>query len=273
MNFIARLGFLLWLMPGLSAFAEGVGIAWKPLQKGLDYATLEMVSKPTVGDGKLHVVRIDPKKAQMSFALANQYDKHKRTAADWCRQAKMAVAINAGMFGTDQVNNVGYLRNGKSVYTKRWNGYRSALVFGPEKKDLAPARMIDLDQSGEKEIADKYSGVVQNLRLIKVSGKNVWQKQERKWSEAAIAMDDSGHILFLFSRTPLSVWDFNEYLLKSPLAVARAMHVEGGPEASLSIHAGGIDLDLQGSFESGFWENDDNHSQWPIPNVLGVNRD
>jgi hypothetical protein len=49
-----------------------------------------------------------------------------------------------------------------------------------------------------------------------------------------------------------------------------AMHVEGGPEASLSIHAGGVDLDLNGSYETGFNENEGEKSQWPIPNVLGV---
>jgi hypothetical protein len=50
------------------------------------------------------------------------------------------------------------------------------------------------------------------------------------------------------------------------------MHLEGGPEASLSIHAAGVDLDLSGSFETGFSENDANVRQWPIPNVLGVLR-
>jgi len=47
---------------------------------------------------------------------------------------------------------------------------------------------------------------------------------------------------------------------------------EGGPEASLSIHAGGVDLDLNGSYETGFNENDDEISQWPIPNVFAVAR-
>jgi hypothetical protein len=51
-----------------------------------------------------------------------------------------------------------------------------------------------------------------------------------------------------------------------------AMHVEGGPEASLSIHAGGVNLDLNGSYETDFNENDDERRQWPIPNVLGVQR-
>ena len=51
-----------------------------------------------------------------------------------------------------------------------------------------------------------------------------------------------------------------------------AMHVEGGPEASLLIHTGGVDLDLCGSYETGFKEDDSNARQWAIPNVLGVAR-
>ena len=62
---------------------------------------------------------------------------------------------------------------------------------------------------------------------------------------------------------------FNEKLLSLPLGIVRAMHVEGGPEASLSIHAGGVDLDLCGSYETGFYDHT-NTRLWAIPNVLGV---
>jgi hypothetical protein len=67
--------------------------------------------------------------------------------------------------------------------------------------------------------------------------------------------------------------DFNQLLLRLPLDVQQAMHLEGGPEASLSIHAPGIDLDLSGSYETGFLEDDSNREQWPLPNVIGVARE
>jgi len=57
-----------------------------------------------------------------------------------------------------------------------------------------------------------------------------------------------------------------------PLGIERAMHVEGGPEASLSIHTASLTLDLNGSYETGFREDDQERHQWPIPNVLGVAR-
>jgi hypothetical protein len=117
--------------------------------------------------------------------------------------------------------------------------------------------------------------VVQNLRLIKRvdgKGKNVWPDQPRRWSEAAIAMDDHGRLLLIFSRDPWSMADFNRAVLALPLGVERAMHVEGGPEASLSVRAGETRLDYFGGYETGFMENDDNDRAWPIPNVLGVRR-
>jgi hypothetical protein len=64
--------------------------------------------------------------------------------------------------------------------------------------------------------------------------------------------------------------ELSRRLLALPLGLVRAMHVEGGPEASLSVHGMGIDLSLSGSYETGFNENDQNQLQWPIPNVLGV---
>ena len=53
-------------------------------------------------------------------------------------------------------------------------------------------------------------------------------------------------------RTARVSGELNAMLLALPLGVVAAMHLEGGPEASLSIHAPGIDLDLAGSYETGF---------------------
>ena len=66
--------------------------------------------------------------------------------------------------------------------------------------------------------------------------------------------------------------DFNRLLLALPLDIQQAMHLEGGPEASLSIHVPGLDLDLCGSYETGFLEDESNREQWPLPNVIGVLR-
>lgn len=92
--------------------------------------------------------------------------------------------------------------------------------------------------------------------------------QAKEWSTAAIGLDRQVWVLFLHSRDPWSTHDFIEALRRLPLALSRAMYVEGGPEAQLYVRHGG--RELVGSYESGFHESDDNPAAWPVPNVIGV---
>lgn len=231
-------------------------ISWKPVQPGVEYATID----------SLHVVRVDPRVARLTAGIASE-GHPMQTAAQWCGMAHLSVAINLGMFNADQRTHTGYLRDGKHVNNPAVNDYRSVLAFKP----LQPVRWIDLDGAKLPDVS-AYDVVVQNLRLIAGDRRNVWAPSDRKWSEAALAIDGSGRLLFLFSRVPYTMRDFNELLLRLPLDVRQAMHLEGGPEASLSIHGGGIDVDLCGSYETGFMANDSNRQQWPLPNVLGITR-
>jgi hypothetical protein len=121
-----------------------------------------------------------------------------------------------------------------------------------------------------QSILKDYASAVQNLRLVKRSGLNQWSQQSNKWSEAALGEDSAGRILFIFSRTPFSMHDLNQELLASDIGLLAAQHLEGGPEAQLYVNAGGVEMELYGSFETSFQENDSNRIAWPIPNVLGV---
>jgi hypothetical protein len=259
-----------------AAQAEPGRIPWRALQRGVELAVVELGTQVPYGDNRLVVTRIDPRVARIEVALASARGRRPHTAAEWCGEAHLAVAINAGMFRDDGLSNVGHLVDGDHVNSARWVGpYRSALGLSPREAGLPPAVMVDLDDPGAREQLAHYRTVIQNLRLIRsVGGKGsgVWQEQKRRWSEAAVAVDGKGRVLFLFTRTPYSMAEWGRLVLSLPLDIRRAMHVEGGPEASLSIHAGGVDADYYGSFETEFVENDGNDRSWPIPNVLGVAR-
>jgi len=127
-----------------------------------------------------------------------------------------------GMFRMDHMTNVGYLRNGSNINNKKWTSDKSALAFSAVKEGIPEAVIADLDESGSTDLLDDYKTVVKNLRLIKSPGKGVWQKQDKRWSEAAVAVDDKGRILFLFCRSPLSIYEFNQMVLSLPLGVIRA---------------------------------------------------
>jgi hypothetical protein len=254
-------------MAPLFTLVVAVLAPWRALAPGVDYAEFH---DPVATADTVRVVRVDPAKATLRAATASSRDRRPRTAGAWCDQEHLVAAINLGMYLEDHLSNVGYARAGAHVNQPRFHPqYQSALVFGPKKPGLPPAALLDLDTPGARERLADYDNAVQNLRLIRAPGKSVWSQQQRRWSEAAVAADGAGHILFVFLRAPRSMVDFNRLLLSLPLDVVSAMHVEGGPEASLSIR-GPLHRDDAGSYETGFNENDDQRAQWDIPNVLGV---
>ena len=173
------------------------------LAPGVEYGTTPWIEKAAIGDGLLQVVRIDPKKVELRVGLASREGVKNRTAGEWADGLGLMVAINAGMFETDYRSNVGYLRSGTHLNNASWNKYQSVLAFGP-----GSALMADLDVPDAKKRLAPVQTVIQNLRLIRAGGINVWRPAARKWSEAAVAADEQGRILFLFSRSPLSMKEF-----------------------------------------------------------------
>jgi len=239
--------------------------------KGVEYCLLEIKPEGDRSGGRIHVLRIDPNLAKLKLLLASEHDNISRTAAAWCRDFGLLAAINAGMYGKDLLTNVGYLQNGTYIQNKRWSrNYKSVLAFDSRKTDIPQAVMIDLDEPEAVKKVQDYNVVIQNLRLIKGDGVNVWGKSEKKWSEAAVGMDKSGRILFMFCRSPYAMAEFNEIVKSSGLAVMRLMHMEGGPVASMSVRSRNLSLDISGSYESDMKQDDMNEMQWPIPNVIGV---
>ena len=246
--------------------ADPAAAPWTQLAAGVEYQ-----ARPFDHDkakAVLHVVRVDPNVATLTLGMASK-DGSTHTASAWAVKLGMVATINAGMFSTDHKSNVGKLVDREHVNNGDFNAYQSALVFNPKKPGLPKAQLLDLDDKGAKELAAQYGTVVQNLRLLKGEGSSVWKPNGRAWSESAVAQDKQGRILFLFVREGYQMSDFNRLVLDSGLDVVRAMHVEGGPEASLSLR-GKVKQDLFGSYETGFFERDTNNAQWELPNVLGA---
>ena len=247
------------LVPLLVAAAATASPSWRPIQAGVEYAVMPLTPG---GTAVVHVVRIDPAKASLAARFASAGPSRARAAGAWCEEGGLSVAINLGMYQEDLRSNVGYARAGGHVNHPRWvSSYKSALAFGPKRRGLPAARLVDLDAGDAKRDLEDYDGVVQNLRLVKAPGVNVWADSPDRWVEAAIAADKDGRILFLFVPEAHAMRELNAKLLALPLGIVRAMHAEGGSEASLSIRAPDFRLDLSGSGGG---------RQWPIPNVLGV---
>lgn len=267
MNRIARLAAFLALSVSSVHAATN---AWEPLARGVEYRKLSLGPAPLGGTGELHVVRINPDLAKMKLLTARDHGASNRTASAWCSEFHLSVAINAGMYNTDHSTHTGYLRTRTSLNNPNWvKDYQSILLLEPRAQGIRSALLLDREEVKSEQL-NAYDCVVQNLRLMKFSGIGVWSKQERRWSEAALASDANGNLLFLFIRAPYAMHELIEALRATDLRIVRAAHLEGGPEASLSIRTPKTTLHFSGSHETGFNENESNALQWKLPNIIGV---
>lgn len=259
--------FLLLTSPGIT---HG---PWQALAPGMDLGTFPASRPSSSGDSRITVLRIDPALWSLEFVGVSLDDESSaRTARQWSKAHRLTAAINAGMYGTDYRTHVGYLRFREHINNDNVNAYKSVAAFDPRRDGLPLFRIFDLDSPGVsmESISQDYASLVQNLRLIKRPGQNRWSPQKKMWSEAALGEDESGRMLFIFCRSPYTMHDLNNELLRLGIGLVAAQHLEGGPQAQLYIHAGEVEFEISGSHGTSSRENDDISVSWPIPNVLGV---
>jgi len=245
---------------------------WKTLERGLAVADFESSIRSQFGDSKITIVKIDPKYYSLKLICASEHGDTKKTAKEWCKNNSLIATVNAGMFQANGITNVGYMKNYSHLNNRKLNWYKSILAFNPVVQGIPSIQIIDRECQNFENLKDKYQTLVQNIRMINCKRKNVWSQQEKQWSMVALGMDESANVLFIFTRSPYSVHDFNGMLLSLPIAISGAMYLEGGPEASLYCNVNGSEINKFGSFETRFNENDDNNHAWPIPNVIGIVR-
>jgi hypothetical protein len=260
--------FLAVVVLGCSEPTEG---GFRELGPGLELGEFPLESGVRSGKAPLTILRIDPARWDLQLVARSHRDEPRNlTAEEWADRYGLVAAINAGMYQTDFLTHVGYMKVGDHVNSRGINTYESVAAFGPVNDSLPAFRIFDLDDHSLSEVAEQYHTVIQNLRLIKRPGENRWEQQDKRWSEAALGEDDQGRVLFIFAPAAWSMHELNEHLLSLPLGLVSAQHLEGGPEAQLFVRLGDTTVQLTGSYEGSFEKNFENVVAWPIPNVIGV---
>ncbi|MBN1981551.1 MAG: phosphodiester glycosidase family protein [Chitinivibrionales bacterium] len=279
MNPVCRSPFLILLTIGLTTVsavgAEQTSLeAWESISTGLSLAKFSVdETESALGDnGRIIILRIDPH--HYTFKLLSAKEKKLKEGIpldQWCKKYGLIAAVNAGMYQTDYLSNVGYMKNYSHKNNPRVHPkYYSVFACNPVSGKTAFAAVFDTDLTPINEVIKKYHTVVQNLRLIKKPRENKWPPNTGIWSEVALGQDSKGNILFIFCRTPLSMHQFNTILLRLPINIVNAQHLEGGPQASFYLKyktksyatSGGLGIDLP-------------HAQpsvdfLPLPNVIGI---
>jgi hypothetical protein len=174
------------------------------------------------------------------------------------------------MYQADLRRSVSLMRTPGHVNNPRLSKDKAVLAFDRTTGDLPVAQIIDRECQDFDSLSRGYGTLVQSIRMVSCTGRNVWAQQPQTWSTAAIGFDRSGRVLFIHARAPRTTHDLIEILLGLPIDLKNAMYVEGGPEAQLVVRGGGQEHEFTGllSGSSGGGAS----LAWPIPNVVGVVR-
>ncbi len=243
------------------------GNPWTALAAGLDLGRFTL-DGPGFPGAQVHVLRIDPRRWELTIHGLPSGESVGYTAREWSRREGLVAAINAGMYQADYRTHTGYMIVDGRVLSRGRNGYLSAAAFGPVDPKDPPFRVFDLDDDPLASVLPRYRRVVQNLRLVKRPGENRWSPLERRWSEAALGEDREGRALFILCAAPLPLDQLIDAVLALPLGLVAAQHLEGGSQAQLFVSAAGQSIELVGGHEGTF--PDPGRPAWPIPNVIGV---
>jgi len=247
---------------------------WQKLDDGLYLGEFESPQKSPVCNYPITILKIDPKLYSFKLLSASEHDRKNRTAKQWCKKFGLIAAINASMYlAKDHETSTGYMKNYNHVNNTVINSQFGAfMAFNPVNSSVPSVQIIDRYHQDWKNLIKKYNTVIQNYRMITLTGKNAWKKktQEKIYSTAAIGIDKNGNVLFIFSRAPYSTRDFNNILLTIPIDLKNTMYVEGGPEATLYCKLNEKEIKWFGSYETNFTEHNNNDFAWLLPNVVGI---
>ena len=248
-------------------------LEWKTLEEGLDYLSVQAPLQCNIGPSTFDILRIDLNFFELDLISAGALKTYSSTAPQYAAQFHLLAAFNAGMYQMDGKTSTGFLKDSAYVNNGHFNSkYKTIFAFNPKSPDAPASRLIDLECDDWDHWKTVYHSYTQCIRMVSCKQKNVWSQQNKRWSMIAVGSDTEGRILFTFTRSPYSVHDFINQLKQLPIDLQQAMYLEGGPEASFYVDAGGTKVAKMGSYETGFWENDGNHSFWEVPNIIGVKR-
>jgi len=244
---------------------------WEKLATGLELGVFLAPQLSDAGDSLIRVLRIDPQYFELKLLNASATESGSLwSAKEWCRRNGLVAAINASMFQADYKTSVSLMRTQNHVNNRRLSKDMTILAFDRKSPEVSLVKIIDRQCDDFESWKQRYGTLVQSIRMISCTGRNVWSRQPQKWSNAAIGMDGQGRILFIHVRSPYSTHDLINMLKMLPIDIDQAMYVEGGPQAQLYIRSGDQEFEFVGGYSTKSNDTIENPFSWSIPNVVGI---
>ncbi len=262
-------------------------LAWREIDKGLDYVNKKekfFLDKLAL-DVDVHIIRINTAYHEIDLYGSFIDQSESKSVRSWALDKGLQVAINASMYLPDNKTSNGYMRSGADINNGKMAEKMNGFFFSKSKKEGIVQSSIEenLNQSDEEsrnkldEYLDSYEVVIQNFRILGNYSEDtqecelLWEQDENKFSIASYGEDIEGNIYFIFSRAPLSVFEFGSYILSlssEGLSLNSLLYAEGGSEAGLYLKTSENQYFIAGIVRNTPFSN----IAMAVPNVLGVRK-
>ena len=248
-------------------------VKWRQIGKGVQFCETDAPVRSIIGDSKLTILKIDPKKVEFDLFTASAMDSTSKPVNVWADTMGLDIVFNAGMYDLAKpLISRGLLKNGlhhnQFAFKEGWN-----VMFAINPVDTlnaADAVVYDMQCITYDSIKEKYASFAQGIRMLDCSGNPMNWKKNQACSMLVCAHDDQDNLIIIFNRSPFSPNQMIAFMKQFPTPLHNAIYMEGGPETSLYVNVGDFCLQKVGSYVAGTYAKDTNETFWPLPNVIGI---
>ncbi len=270
----------------INPLAEKAEIDWQELDSGLDYKNKKekFFLDKLILDVDVHILRINTDNYEIDLYGTFLQEGEGKSVRAWAIEHDLTIAINASMYLPDNKTSNGYMRSGGKINNGKIMERMSGFFFSkPKKENLAQSTIVEVNNVDDKnkmslnEYIESYEVAIQNFRILGNYRDDIneseilWEQNSVKSSISAYGEDVDGNIYIVFSRAPLSVHEFANYMLSltsEGIYLKNLLYAEGGSEAGLFLETEENQYFIAGIVRNTPFSN----IGMSVPNVLGVKK-
>ncbi len=229
------------LVAAAAALTHGGGAPrFRTLQPGVEFATVQGDPYCRMGPSDIAVLRLDPRRVRLRMAHYTQLpDRAPLDILDWERRIGALAVFNAGQYYPDYSYMGLFVSQGKPISPHAHGVFKAALVADPARGGAA-AHVLDLDREPLPTDPLPWREVAQSFLLFDDTGKIHVRRSNLTTYRTIVGEDHQGRLLVISTEGGYTLYELAGLLRTLPLGLTRAMSMDGGEEATLTVNAGGF---------------------------------
>lgn len=231
----------------LAAIAVGVAVLlrheneaprFRVLQPGVEFAVVRGDPYCRMGPSEIAVLRLDPRRVRLRMAHYTQLpDRAPLDVLDWERRIGALAVFNAGQYYPDYSYMGLFVSEGHPISPRAHGLFKAALVADPAGGGR-DARVLDLERQPLPAGPLPWREIAQSFMLFDDDGHIRVRQSHQTTYRTIVGEDQQGRLVVIATEGGYTLYELAGLLRTMPLGLKRAMSMDGGEEAVLSVNVG-----------------------------------